>query len=370
MRGTEMGNQEKRSVRMVDSVIARYAKAQMQWHYEHGLMIHSAIEVAKTHGRTDIITWAYSMYDPFIAADGAIKTYRLGEYNLDQINAGRNLFPLYEYSGEERFMLAANLLKRQLNSQPRTFGGIYWHKEIYPWQVWLDGLYMQGPFNAQFCSASGDTVGYDDVVRQVVDTYRTLVDERTGLLYHAWDESRGQRWSDEQTGLSPHFWGRAIGWYAMACLDILDYLPPKHPGHAQLGQIIAKLLAALLPFQSESGMWYQVVDQGEREGNYLESSATAMFAYSMLKAVRLGIVGEQYVDWATKAIADLERRYLRVDEAGNLHLGGICSVAGLGGNPYRNGTFYYYIKEPVVEDDFKGVGPYVLALLEVERRSL
>ncbi|MDY0303161.1 MAG: glycoside hydrolase family 88 protein [Sphaerochaeta sp.] len=367
-----MGSQEEtRSLRMVESVIARYKSSQMRWHYEHGLMVHSALEVAKVYDRDEIVRWAYSMYDPFIAADGSIATYRLGEYNLDQINAGRVLFALYEYSGEERFMLAANLLKKQLNTQPRTFGGIFWHKEIYPWQVWLDGLYMQGPFNAQFCAISGDTVGYDDVVRQVVDTYNTLLDEKTGLLYHAWDESRGQRWSDEKSGHSPHFWGRAIGWYAMACLDILDFLPAKHPGTGELKTIIRALLNSLLPYQSEGGMWYQVVDLAGREGNYLESSATAMFAYSMLKAARLGIVDrDPFVPSALRSLSDLEERYLRTDGEGHLHLGGICSVAGLGGNPYRDGSFPYYIKEPVVEDDFKGVGPYVLAVLEAERQSL
>jgi unsaturated rhamnogalacturonyl hydrolase len=237
--------------------------------------------------------------------------------------------------------------------------------------VWLDGLYMQGPFNAHFCKVSGDVPGFDDVVHQVVETYHTLKDERTGLLYHAWDESRGMRWSDEQTGLSPHFWGRAIGWYAMACLDILDFLPAKHPGVVQIHAIIATLLARLLVYQHEGGMWYQVVDQGAREGNYLESSATVMFAYAMLKAVRLGIVADgRFIASATEALGGLERTFVRTDGEGHLHLGGICSVAGLGGNPYRDGSFPYYVKEPVVEDDFKGVGPFVLALLEDERRRL
>jgi len=354
---------------MVESVMTWYKSSQMRWHYEHGLMIHSALEVAKEYAKDEIVRWAYSMYDPFIASDGSIATYRQGEYNLDQINAGRVLFALYDYSKEERFLLAANLLKRQLNTQPRTFSGIFWHKEIYPWQVWLDGLYMQGPFNAQFCKVSSDVPGFDNVVRQIVDTYHTLRDEKSGLLFHAWDESRGMRWSDEKTGLSTYVWGRAVGWYLMACLDVLDFLPAKHPGIADLKGIIATLLSHLLPCQSESGMWYQVVDKGGWEGNYLETSGTAMFAYSMLKAVRLGIVEEEpFVSSALKALSDVEGRFVRTDRDGCLHLGGICSVAGLGGNPYRDGSFPYYVSEPVVEDDFKGVGSFVLALLEAERR--
>lgn len=361
-------NDGKHSVKLVESVLSWYTPEKMRWHYEHGLMVLSALEVAKKYGRSDFNSWAYSMYDGFIAADGAIKTYRLGEYNLDQINAGRVLFPLYEQTQEERFLLAANLLKGQLNTQPRTFNGVFWHKEIYPWQIWLDGLYMQGPFNAQFCQITSDTLGFDDIVQQLVVTYKTLGDSETGLIYHAWDESRGHRWSDEQTGLSPHFWGRAIGWYLMACIDVLDFFPSSHPRIGEIHTIIKDVLESLVGYQDTTGMWYQVVDLAERTGNYLETSATAMFAYTILKALRLGIIeGKRWQESAEKAIEGILATYLRIDDEGHWHIGGICSVAGLGGNPYRDGTFPYYIKEPVFEDDFKGVGPLVLALLELER---
>ena len=356
------------SLAMAESVIARYKPSQMRWHYEHGLVIHSCLLVGKAYGRNDFFDWAYSMYDPMIAGDGRIATYRLGEYNLDQINAGRNLFALYEQTKENRFLLAAKLLKQQLTTQPRTLGGVYWHKEIYPWQIWLDGVYMQGPFNAQFCKVSGDTAGFDDIVDQIIKVYQTLRDEKTGLLYHAFDESRGQRWSDIETGLSPHFWGRAIGWYCMAILDVLDFLPPTHPKRGELAKILVSVLDALLEYQDESGMWYQVVDRAGQDGNYLETSCTGMFAYSLLKALRTGLISkEHYRKQALKALEGIKSTYLRKDDKGQLHLGGICSVAGLGGNPYRDGTFHYYICEPVVEDDFKGVGPFILACLEAEQ---
>lgn len=367
-----MNSGENLSLAMARSVVSRYKKGMMRWHYEDGLVILACLEAGKLAGVQDFNSWAYDMYDPLIGKDGQIATYRKGEYNLDQINAGRNLFALYEQSKEERFVLSAKLLKQQLDNQPRTLSGVFWHKEIYPWQIWLDGIYMQGPFNAQFCKEFNENQGFDDIVNQILTVYATLRDPKTGLLYHAYDESKGQRWSDLETGLSPHFWGRAIGWFCMAVLDILDFLPQDHPKRESLASLVRETLASILKYQDASGLWYQVVDMASEKGNYLESSCTSMFSYSLLKAVRVNIIEDpasrkQAVAQARKALEGLEKTYLHKDEAGQLHLGGICSVAGLGGNPYRNGSFKYYICENVVEDDFKGVGPFILALVELER---
>ena len=307
------------------------------------------------------------MYNPMIDSDGSIKTYRKGEYNLDQINAGRALFPLYDRSGEERFIRAASLLREQLETQPRCRCGVYWHKEIYPWQIWLDGLYMEGPFNMEWAVRHGDKTEMDDVVSQIKTTYGTMKDSSTGLLYHCYDESRGMKWSDDKTGLSPHFWSRSIGWFLMASIDVLDYLPKDHEGREDIIRIIKALSSAVLVFQDESGMWYQVTDEGGREGNYLETSGSAMFSYSFFKGARLGYLDKSFVEPARKALEGMKERYLSEDESGELHLGGICSVAGLGGNPYRDGTFRYYISEKVVQDDFKGVGPFILACTEAEQ---
>ncbi len=358
------------SQRMADSVIKRYRPGMMRWHYEHGLVIMAARQVGSLIGDPSYDAWALSMYSPLIGEDGSIVTYREGEYNLDQINAGRNLFGLYQLTGQERFHKAAQRLKAQLVHQPRTFAGPYWHKEIYPWQVWLDGLYMQGPFNVQYSAEFGDDGSFDDVCDQLVATWERLRDPKTGLLYHAWDESRGQRWSDIVTGCSPHFWGRAIGWYSMAILDIMDYLPPQSTKRPVLASMLVQLLDAVLKYQDPCGMWYQVLDQSTREGNYLETSATSMFAYSLFKGVRTGLLDHHgpYVSAARRAMDGMRERYLTEDADGQLHLGGICSVAGLGGNPYRDGSFRYYILEPVVTDDFKGVGPFMLACIEEERQ--
>lgn len=355
------------SLRMAKSVERRYRPGMMKWHYEHGLVLYASLKAAELYGDDSVYPWVYSMYDPMIAADGSIATYREGEYNLDQINAGRALFILYDKSGEERFIRAAARLRSQLETQPRCRNGVYWHKEIYPWQIWLDGLYMEGPFNIEWAKRHGDMAEMEDVVRQLVTTYSTMRDGATGLLYHCYDESRGMKWSDDATGLSPHFWSRSIGWYLMAAVDVLDYLPKNHAGRDSIIEIIKDLSLSILPFQSKEGMWYQVTDEGEREGNYLETSGTAMFAYSFFKGVRMGYLSQSYLAPARKALEGIKEKYLSEDGSGELHLGGICSVAGLGGNPYRDGSFRYYISEKVVSDDFKGVGPFILACTEAEQ---
>lgn len=354
------------SLAIAKSVESYYQPGMMLWHYEHGLVLYASLKSASYHKDDSIYPWVYSMYDRLIGQDGTIATYREGEFNLDQINAGRALFPLYDKSGEERFNKAADCLRSQLVHQPRTRSGVYWHKEIYPWQIWLDGLYMQGPFNAEYAMRHDDAQELDDVLNQLIITYNTLRDEKTGLLYHAYDESRGQRWSDISTGLSPHFWSRSIGWYCMALLDVLDYTPADHPRRGEIEDIIRALAPSVAAFQRESGLWYQVPDYPDAVGNYLETSGSSMFAYLYFKGVRTGILDRKYLDNGRKAIDGIKRVYLTCDENGIYHLDGICSVAGLGGNPYRDGSLKYYFLEPQKRDDFKGVGPFILALLESE----
>ena len=354
------------SIDVVRGVENRYRPGMMKWHYEHGLVLYASYISALLHRDSTVYPWIYSMYSPMIAEDGNIMTYRKGEYNLDQINAGRMLFNLYRESGEKRFLKAADILYSQLETQPRCRSGVYWHKEIYPWQIWLDGLYMEGPFKAEYASLRGADDSFDDIVSQLLIVRELMRDEKTGLYYHCYDESRGMKWSDDRTGLSPHFWSRAIGWYFMALIDVLDYLPQSHAGRESIIGVISELASAIIRFQDDGGMWYQVTDEGGREGNYHETSSTSMFAYSLLKGIRMDYLPSAYKVNALKAIQGICNEYLREDESG-LHLGGICSVAGLGGNPYRDGSFRYYISEKVVEDDFKGVGPFIIACSELEK---
>lgn len=355
------------SLEMVKSVRNRYKVGMMKWHYEHGLMLYAALEVAKYYDDKTFYPWVYSLYNCLIKDDGSISTYREGEFNLDQINAGRALFTLAENSKETRFYKAICNLVSQLDKQPRCNNKVYWHKQIYPWQIWLDGLYMQSPFQAEYAVKIEDEERLSDIVSQLLTTYAVLKDPNTGLLYHAFDEAKGQRWADPQTGLSPHFWSRSIGWYFMAVLDVLDFLPTAHPDRLSLIKIVNDLALCLVSYQDETGLWWQVTDEKGREGNYLETSGTSMFAYSLYKGIRLNYLDNKFLDFADKAIEGIKKLYLFKDDKAEYHLDGICSVAGLGGNPYRDGSFKYYICEPRKLDDFKGVAPFVLALLEGEK---
>jgi unsaturated rhamnogalacturonyl hydrolase len=311
------------------------------------------------------------MYDTKITPGGDIVSYREDEYNLDLVNAGNTLFLLYRTYGEEKYRAAIEKLMNQLRRQPRTNAGSFWHKQIYPWQTWLDGLYMGDPFYARYIAEYGGGDDFDDVVRQFTITEEKTRDRETGLLYHAWDEARAQQWADPGTGCSPHFWGRAMGWYCMALADVLEIIPPSSPHAETLKAIARRLFEPLLRCQDkESGLWFQIMDQGEREQNYTESSASSMFVYFLLKMIRLGAVPASDTSRiraaAAAAYRGLMERKITEDPSGELHLTGVCKVAGLGGTPYRDGSYQYYISEPVVTDDFKGVGPFILASMEYE----
>ena len=262
------------SERMALSVMGRYAPEQVKWHYEHGLVLYSIWDVGKRYGRDEYCAWVRAMFDTKILEGGSIATYRNEEYNLDQINAGRMLFDLLAQMREQKYRVAIEILHNQLRNQPRTKAGGFWHKKIYPWQMWLDGLYMAEPFYARYAKEFGNAEEFADICRQFTVMEAHARDKATGLLSHAWDESREQRWANPVTGRSPHFWGRALGWYCMALVDVLDYMPAGKE-REQLLAIANRLIAPLLRYQDgASGLWYQILDQGLREGNYLETSAS------------------------------------------------------------------------------------------------
>jgi len=357
---------------MALSVMSRYKPEQVQWHYEHGLLLQSIFILGEKTGNDAMCLWVKAMYDTKIMDDGAIKNYQEEEYNLDQINPGKTLFLLFKKYGEEKYRKAIESLIGQLRRHPRTKTNGFWHKKIYPWQMWLDGLYMEGPFYAQYAAQFGDDKDLEDVVHQFTLIESKARDEKTGLLYHAWDESKEQPWANPQTGCSPHFWGRALGWYCMAIADAYEFIPPRcQKQRESLAAIVNRLVTPLLNFQDKkSGLWYQVLDRPSSEKNYTESSASSMFVYFLLKTIRLGIVSKTDIpavrEAALAAYQGLLKEKIREDEDGELHLTGICKVAGLGGNPYRDGSYEYYVNEPIAEDDFKGVGPFILASMEAE----
>jgi unsaturated rhamnogalacturonyl hydrolase len=270
-----------------------------RWHYEPGVALTAIRELWLETGEGKYYDYVKRNIDESVDVDGSIRTYRLKEYNLDQINEGKLLFMLYETSGDERYKRAIHLLRKQLQTQPRTGEGGFWHKQIYPHQMWLDGIYMASPFYAEFGSKFGETAAFDDVVHQILLIEKHTRDPETGLLYHGWDESREQKWADPTTGRSSSFWGRAIGWYAMAIVDVLDHLPQAHPQRDALIKILEATVRAAVGVQDPvTGVWYQVLDQGDRPGNYLEASVSCMFVYAMAKGIRKGYLDHAYLSAA------------------------------------------------------------------------
>jgi unsaturated rhamnogalacturonyl hydrolase len=355
------------SVRMADSAITRYSFDQAQWHYEHGLLLKSIEQVWRATGAVKYWHFIQDTIDLFVDETGGIRTYRADEYNLDQINPGKLLFPLWHSTGDRRYAMALHGLRKQLVNQPRTQSGGFWHKQIYPYQMWLDGIYMAAPFYAEYAAFFDEPAAFDDVAHQIILLEEHARDPQTGLLYHAWDESKQQRWANPVTGCSPYFWGRAMGWYTMALVDVLDELPAKHASRPQFLAILSRLVEAVLKVQDRAtGLWYQVLDQGERAGNYLETSASCMFVYAIAKGVRKGYLPIAHLAAAQRGYQSIVTRFLTVADRGEVNLEGTCSVAGLGGDPYRDGSYEYYINEPIVTNDYKGVGAFILAAVEME----
>jgi len=367
---------EKWYIRMADSEMQRkkdsldYGKSDpsAKWNYQTGLFLKSLMDVWDATGNQKYFDYAKRVTDSYLEDDGTIRTYKMQDFNIDKINSGKVLLKLYRETGSPVYKLAADKLREQLSKHPRTKEGGFWHKKIYPWQMWLDGLYMGAPFYAEYSALFNDPQGFDDVVNQILVVDVHTRDPKTKLRYHGWDESNKQKWADPHTGCSPNFWGRAMGWYAMALIDVLDFLPLDHPKREKVIFILKDLYRAIANYQDEkSGVWYQVMDMPDRQGNYLESSASSMFVYAMAKALNKNIIDSSFVPIVKKGYKGLITQFITTDPDGSIHLTNVCSVAGLGGDPYRDGSFEYYISEPVVTDDLKGVGPFIMAALQMEK---
>jgi unsaturated rhamnogalacturonyl hydrolase len=361
------------SVRMADSEMARRGDrlvwkegGSAKWDYTVGLFTLSLLKLHERVHDPRYVAFAEAAIGSFITADGTIRGYKPEEHSLDNINPGRTALELYRLTGEERYRKAVDWLRQQLDVQPRTSQGGFWHKQRYPHQMWLDGLYMASPFYTEYASLFHEpTASFDDVAKQIWVVALHTSDPASGLFYHGWDESKQQTWANKETGASPSFWGRAIGWYGMALVDVLDYLPKDHPARPEIIAILQILCAGVVKHQDPaSGLWYQVVDQGGRPGNYLEASASSMFVYTLAKSVNRRYVSRDYVPAILKAYRGIIERLIRVDDKGQVSLTHCCQVAGLGAE--RNGSYEYYLKEPIVENDLKGVGPFILAGIEVQ----
>jgi len=340
-----------------------------KWNYETGLLLQAVREASERFLANSRDADLRKIAEALVAADGSIAGYKTAEFNIDQINCGKFILSTWKDSGEKRYRIAVDTLLDQLSRQPRAPSGSYWHKKIYPNQIWLDGLYMFGPFAARCAAEFSAPEHFDDICQQLFHVRDGMRDPASGLYYHAMDESRLMPWSDPVSGLSPHIWGRAVGWLSMALVDILDWLPENHPDRTPVIAMYRDLMASAAKAQDSSGLWFQVLDMGGAPGNYLEESASAMFAYAFFKGMRKGLIdSDAFTDPAEKALKGIRDRFITRDRTGRIHVGGICKVAGLGGHPYRDGSYAYYLSEPIVSDDYKGTGPLILALCEACRR--
>ena len=341
--------------------------AKPKWEYTPTLMARAFLELYQATGDTLYLNHVQRFADQFIGEDGSILTYKKSLYNMDRIQGGNFLIMLNDINPQPQYLTAIETLRDQLREQPRTEEGGFWHKQVYEHQMWLDGLFTGTTFYARYAAWKPEPDAWDDIANQFL-----IVDRHTrkanGLNHHGWDESRQMGWSDSITGCSPETWGRAEGWYVMALCDVLELMPADHPKRPELVAILNRVMDALMIVQNkDTHLWYQVPDRAGEEGNYLESTCSAMYCFAMAKGVRLGLLPEQYKTEAYQVMDGLKALKIVQNEDGTLSLIDCCAVAGLGGNPYRDGTYEYYIHERIRPDDPKGVAPLILACIELSK---
>lgn len=363
---------QKTAVEFADSEMKRFPEA---WQLDHGKRLYfgysqgvgcqAMLDVWKQTGDRKYLDYVINWADTVINDKGEIHLYKVETYNLDYIKPGTVLFDVWKQTGKEKYKLAMDLLVNQLKNHPRTHEGAFWHKLIYQHQIWLDGLYMASPFLAEYAVTFNRPELIDDVVNQFIVCAKHTYDAKTGLYYHAWDESKNQRWANKETGQSPNFWGRSIGWWFMALVDVLDYIPAEHPQRPELIKMINGLAETLPKYQDKTGLWYQVLDKGAVGGNYLEASVSSMFMYGYAKAVNKGYIDEKYRVVAEKAYDGLMKTLIVKNADGTLTLTKCCAVAGLGGHPYRDGSFEYYVNERIRDNDAKATGPFIMGCLQL-----
>lgn len=367
--------------RCKDASYLDYREGKYKWNYTPGLELKAFLDVFDCYGDEKILEYADHWYDTLIAEDGSITGYKISNYSTDHICPARTLFYLYDKTGKEKYRKAMDLVMKQIETHPRTSDGALWHKKVYPHQLWLDGVYMAEPFYAEYVSRyfpqDKKAEAFKDVVNEFLVAAKHCYDSETKLFRHAWDESKSMPWADPSTGQSAHCWGRALGWYCMAAVDVLDIIPIETEGRDQLIETLAGILNVLPEFTDvKDGAWYQVLDCPGREGNYIESTCTAMFVYSYLKAIRMGYIEKRWLPHAKKMYKYMVKQFIQEDETGSIcgkscckaiSLTRCCEVGGLGGKNNRMGDYKYYLSEPIRDNDSKGTGPFIWASLEMEK---
>lgn len=347
-----------------EGTLAREQEYDYHWCYERGIITKAWFDVFERTGDKRFFDAAKANVDKYVTDDGEILTYDAAKHNIDMICMGRSAIRCYRATGEAKYEKACRRLTDQLRTQPTTPEGGFWHKAIYPQQMWLDGIYMGSPFMVEFAATFGAPEWADEAVRQM-----TLCFEKTrlpsGLHAHAWDAAKAQKWADPETGLSPHVWGRAMGWFVMAHADALMSLPKDHPGYAKLAAQLQSLLTAVKAARGADKLWHQVMDRPANEENYAESSCSSMFIYGLCAAHALGLTGEADVAFARESMDALWEKNVITAADGYPELTRICKVAGLGGTPYRSGDYDYYVHETVCSGDTKGTAPFLMALAQL-----
>jgi len=348
-----------------DSLIY-YNGAKPKYEYDYAFLAMAIDKLSDTDEK--YANYARAFIDYFVQKDGTINGHKTSNYNIDRIRPGNNMIDLFKRTGEQKYKVAIETLVAHMEGQPRTNAGGYWHKKRYPYQMWLDGIYMGSPFLAHYAKEFNQPKWFDEVTFQIKLIYEKTVDTETGLLYHAWDESREQRWCNPETGQSKHFWSRAIGWYVMAIVDVLDYLPEDHIDRNELINILNNVCNALIKVQdSKTRLWYQILDMGGHEGNYIEGSGSAMFIYTFAKGAKKGYLSDSFLKIADKSFDSLIEVLVVEGDDGLPTFTNVCGGCGLGGNPYREADYDYYINEKRVDNDQKGVAPLILAAIELDK---
>lgn len=365
------------SQRVANQAITRWPDGQFgplnkssHWNYALGTLLEGMDATWYNTADKRYYLYIQNSVDALVKPEGTVPTYHASSYELDNILLGRQALLLYRVTLKDRYYKVAKMLRTQLASQPVNASGGFWHKKIYPNQMWLDGLYMAEPFYAEYASVFHEPQDFPVITRQFALIEKHARDPKTGLLYHGWDESKQQPWANPVTGDSHIFWARGMGWYMMALVDTLPYYPAGNPGRAELLQILRRTARAVVKYQDpKTGLWYQVLDRPDTPGNYFESSASCMFTYALAKAVRLGYLPPSYEQNAERAWTGIQHQFLQVGPTGDITLSDTVKDVGLGGKPYRDGSYHYYVSSPVGNNDPKGIGAFLLAANEMELRK-
>ena len=348
------------ALKVADTFLKRKPDLTEKWAYDTGIVLKGFEALYRAAGNEAYFDYIKTTMDFFVQDDGSIRMYNRDTYEMDNINTGKLLFPLYKKYGEEKYKKAAELLMDQLRNQPRSRDGVFWHKKAFPEQVFLDSLFMSGPFYAQYTKEFGDEKDFADVAKQFLLCESYLRDETTGLLYHACDLSKQMPWCDPETGLSESFWGRAMGWFCMGLADVLEFFPEEHRDRPKLVAALERAFDALIDVQSPEGVWYQILDKGAQSGNYLEASASIMFTYAMAKAISLGCVDKaKFGPVLQRAYQGIINAFLTITNQGLVNLNKVCQMASLGNDGIHDGSFVYYISEPIVSNDRRGFGALI-----------